>query len=305
VGLVTAYGGVDDHGLNQIAWEALQSIEAQAQMARLDNIESIDARDWEKNIHFFVDQGYDVIVTVGVNLSEATIETAKEYPDILFIGIDQQAEEEYENVATVYFKDEQAGFLTGTLAALVTEVDKVGAVCETSGIDAVWLYCEGFRAGALFTNENVRIYVAYREGGSSDKFFNDPEWGEERILKMIEDGVDVITAFGGNTANGAFLKASEKGVLVIGSEEDLFFQLPDVQPELITSIIKDPSMALSSLVYMASQKQIYAGSYTGEIVYKPLQNIPRRASDDIETNFEEIYNALLEGTIVIELPEKN
>ena len=53
VGLVTAYGDVENHGLNQITWKALQGIEVQAQMARLDNIESVDARDWQKNIRFF------------------------------------------------------------------------------------------------------------------------------------------------------------------------------------------------------------------------------------------------------------
>ncbi|MFN2304090.1 MAG: BMP family ABC transporter substrate-binding protein, partial [Anaerolineales bacterium] len=85
MGLVTAYDSVEDHGLNQAAWETLQDIEAQAHIARLDNIESIDSRDWEKNIVFFADNGYDVIVTVGSNLSATTTEVAAKYPDISFI----------------------------------------------------------------------------------------------------------------------------------------------------------------------------------------------------------------------------
>ena len=305
VGMVTAYEGVDDHGLNQVSWEALQSIEAQAQVARLDYIESIDTRDWQKNIIFFGGNGYDVIVTVGESISETMIEVAPEYPHILFIGIDQRLEEEYKNIASIHFAEEQAGFLAGALAAMVTESGKVGAVCETSGIDAVWRYCEGFRAGALYANDDVKTYIEYRESGSRDKVFNDPDWGEQQALRLIDDGVDILSGFGGNTTQGAFLAASKVGVSIIGAEGDLYFRLPDVQPVLVTSIIKDPSTILSYLVLMASQGEISIGSHAGQITYTPLQYLQKQAPGDIETSFEEIYAALQEGIMEINLPEKD
>ena len=305
MGLVTAYGDVENHGLNQVTWEALQGIEVQSQMARLDKIESIDARDWQKNIQFFAERGYDVIVTVGVNLSEATVEVAKEFPDIFFVGIDQQVEEAYENVATIYFIEERAGFLAGVLAAMVTESGKIGAVCETSDIDAVWLYCEGFRAGALYTNEDVRTYVEYREGGSSDKFFNDPEWGEERMLQLIEEGVDVVTGYGGNTTRGALLAAAEKDIPVIGSEEDLYFQLPELQPVLITSIIKDPSAVLSQLVLLAHQGEISAGSYAGQLGFASFRAPQFDLATEIQLALDDTLQKIKTDDIKIELPEKN
>ena len=305
VGMVTAHEGVDDHGLNQVSWEALQSIEAGAQMERLDNIESVDTRDWQKNILFFADNGYDVIVTVGTSMSEPMIEAAIEYPDIFFIGVDQQSEALHENIATIYFVEEQAGFLAGVLATTVTESGKVGAVCETSGIDAVWRYCEGFRAGTLYANDEVNTYVEYRESGSRDKIFNDPEWGKQQALRLIDDGVDTLSGFGGNTTQGAFLAASEEGVSVIGAEEDLYFRLPDVQPVLVTSVIKNPSVELSYLVLMASQGESLFGPHEGEITYMPLQNLQSQASGDIEAKLKETYDALLEGIIEVNLPEKD
>lgn len=305
IGMVTAYEGVDNHGLNQASWEALQNIESQTQTARLDYIESIDTRDWQKNIVFFGDNGYDVIVTVGVNLSEPMIEAAIEYPHILFIGVDQQPEEVYENIATIHFVEEQAGFLAGVLAAMVTESGKVGAVCETSGIDAVWRYCEGFRAGALHADDEVDIYIEYREDGSRDKIFNDPEWGEQQALHLIDDGVDILSGYGGNTTQGAFLAASEEKTLIIGGEEDLYFRLPDSQPVLVTSIIKDPSVELSYLVLMASQGEVPFGQHTGQIIYKPLQNLPKQTPGEVEMKLKDTYDALLEGIIEINLPEKD
>ena len=50
-------------------------------------------KDYGKNIEQFAQDGYDVIVTVGFALGDATIDAAKKYPNIKFIGVDQfQAE---------------------------------------------------------------------------------------------------------------------------------------------------------------------------------------------------------------------
>ncbi len=181
----------------------------------------------------------------------------------------------------------------------------MGAVCETSGIDAVWRYCEGFRAGALHADDEVRTYVEYRESGSRDKIFNDPEWGEQQALRLIDDGVDILSGYGGNTTQGAFLAASEEGILIIGAEEDLYFRLPDVQPVLVTSVIKDPDTALSYLILRASQGESSIGPHAGQISYTPLQNLRSQAPSDIDAQVEEIYDALLEGIIKVSLPEKD
>ena len=45
--------------------------------------------DYAANIKTFVDQGYDVIVTVGFAMGDATTAAAKQYPKVKFIGVDQ------------------------------------------------------------------------------------------------------------------------------------------------------------------------------------------------------------------------
>ena len=304
VGLVTAYDGVEDNGLNQSAWETLQDIEAQAHIARLDNIESIDLRDWEKNIVFFADNGYDLIVTVGSNLSVATVAVAAKYPGISFIGIDQELEDVYENIVTISFAEDEAGFLAGMLAAMVSESGKVGAVCETSGINEVWQYCEGFRAGAAYELEDIEVTVIYRENGDRDKTFNDPEWGRQKMLSLIDNGVDSMTAFGGNTAQGAFLAAAENNVWVIGSEEDLYYHLPDARELLVTSILNDPGAELSSLVLKASQGEAISGSLTGQINYAPFRTPQLESTKEIQSNLENALQKIKNGEIEINLPPR-
>lgn len=304
VGLVTAYDGVDDHGLNQAAWETLQNIKGEAQIVRLDMIESVDPRDWQKNILFFAENGYDVVVAVGRELSNDTVILATQYPQPLFIGIDQQLEEVVPNVATIHFPEGQAGFLAGMLAAMVTEADNVGAVCETSEIEDVWLYCEGFRAGATYEKDDVQVTVTYRDNESFDNTFNDPDWGEQKALNQIDRGVDVMSGFGGKTLEGALLTASEKGVLVIGAEGDLYYRLPDVQPVLVSSVINDPSVELSQIVSLARQGEISAGPHEGQVTLVPFRNQEIRGITEIQSAMEKAVEGIRNGVITIDLPEK-
>ncbi|MFN2123916.1 MAG: BMP family ABC transporter substrate-binding protein, partial [Candidatus Promineifilaceae bacterium] len=88
VGLVTDVGEIDDKSFNQSAWEGVQQAEKELG-AQVDYIETQDAKDYATNIGQFASNGYDVIVTVGFAMGEATIEAAQQYPDIEFIGIDQ------------------------------------------------------------------------------------------------------------------------------------------------------------------------------------------------------------------------
>lgn len=303
VGLVTAFEGIENHGLNQLTWETLKNVQSQMQVASLDHIESIDARDWGKNILYFAEKRYDVVVIVGTGLGEAMSSVAAEYPDTSFIGVDQELDEYRENLATISFPEQQAGFLAGLLAAMVSPAGKIGAVCETSGIEVVWQYCEGFRAGALHQKEEIDVSIVYHESGERDLTFNDPEWGRQEMLALINDGVDTMTGFGGGTAEGAYLAANEKGVLIIGSEEDLYYQLPDIQPWLVTSIIKDPDTTLSSLVVSASRGEPVSGLHAGHISYAPIR-MPRFATDrEINLTMQDALQKIRSGEIEIDIPE--
>ena len=82
VGLVTDVGRINDRSFNQSAWEGVQQA-ATALGATEENvkyIETQDAKDYADNMQQFIDADYDVIVTVGFALGEATAEAAAEQP---------------------------------------------------------------------------------------------------------------------------------------------------------------------------------------------------------------------------------
>ena len=81
MGLVTASGSIND-GINQQAWLGLQDVKAEGLADRVDYIETIDSRDREANIQTFINDGYDVIITVGSSLTNETIAAAEKNPKI-------------------------------------------------------------------------------------------------------------------------------------------------------------------------------------------------------------------------------
>src|SRR5215212_11518735 len=109
VGLVTDIGKISDKSFNQSAWEGVQQAEKELG-ALIQYIETADPKDYSKNINTFADEHYDVIVTVGFNLGEQTRAAAATYPDVRFIGVDQdQFEGPMENVAGLVFPEDKAG----------------------------------------------------------------------------------------------------------------------------------------------------------------------------------------------------
>src|SRR5512139_2500061 len=119
VGLVTDVGKIDDKSFNQSAWEGVKLAEELG--ATVQYIETTDAKDYDKNIATFADEGYDVIVTVGFGMGEATDKAAGTYPNVKFIGVDQFQAADVPGVVGLNFPEDNAGFLVGALAAMMSK----------------------------------------------------------------------------------------------------------------------------------------------------------------------------------------
>ena len=87
IGLVTDVGGVNDKSFNQSAWAGVQKAATEYGW-KANFIESKQPTDYEKNIDQFATEKYDVIVTVGFMMGDATAVKAKQYPKIKFAIID-------------------------------------------------------------------------------------------------------------------------------------------------------------------------------------------------------------------------
>ncbi len=314
VGLVTDVGKIDDKSFNQSTWEGVKQAEKELG-AIVKYIETTDAKDYDKNIAIFADAGYDVIVTVGFALGEATVAAAQKYPNIYFIGVDQfqawavdeDASNDLPNLAGLIFPEDQAGFLVGALAAMMTKTGKIGSVCGTDAVPPVWRFGEGYRAGAAYINPDVEVFVVYHNDVGFDKTFTDPEWGAQTANSMVDKGADVIFGGGGKTGNGAVIAAAQRGVYAIGVDTDQYYTLPEAAPRLLSSAMKLLTPGTFELIQFAKDAQagkgtFPAGNYLGKCGYAPFHDLEDEVPAEVKARMEEINKMLLDGTLQTGVP---
>jgi basic membrane protein A len=285
-GLVTDVLGIDDHGMNQDTWVGLQESKVSGVVDRVEYIESIDTRDYGKNIAYFAERGYDAIITAGIGMSDETLRSADLYPDTVFVGMNQPHEEARPNIIPVTFAEDQMGFLAGALAARISKIHVIGAVCETSGIDSMWRYCEGFRAGALaaHVDENIKVQVIYRENGDRENLFIDETWGYDTAQTLIQRGADVIFAAGGATGQGALRAAAEAQVDSIGTERDQGAVLgPSAGSSVITSIFGSASFEVQNVMRLLMAGNAFEPG-PSQIKYVPFnQKFPESLTREMDS----------------------
>jgi basic membrane protein A len=286
VGLVTDVGKIDDKSFNQSTWEGVKQSEKDLG-ATVQYIETTDSKDYAKNIATFADAKYDVIVTVGFNLGEATIAAAKQYPNVKFIGVDQFQADTIANLVGLNFPEDQSGFLVGALAAMMTKTKKIGSVLGTDAVPPVWRFGEGYRAGAAYIDKSVEVTVVYHNDVGFDKTFSDPEWGKTTAQSMIDKGVDVVFGAGGKTGNGALTGTAEKStadkpVYAIGVDTDQYFTVPEAQKALLSSAMKLLTPGTFDLIKLAKDGKFPAGNYMGLAGYAPYHDLDSKVPADVK-----------------------
>ncbi len=296
VGLVTDVGRIDDKSFNQSAWEGVQRA-ADELGATVEFIETSNATDYANNIGLFAENGYDVIVSVGFALGEATVTAAQQYPDIMFIGVDQFQAEVIPNVAGLIFPEDVAGFLAGALAGLLTESGTIAAVLGTDLVPPVVAFKEGYENGARHVNPDINIISTYHPGGL-DQAFTDPEWGASTAAQAIDQGADVVFGAGGNTGNGALIEvASNAGLYCIGVDSDQWETVPEAHPCLVTSAMKLITPGVFELIQAAADGSFPGGNYVGEAGLAPFHDFEDDISDEIKNQLDEIRQGLDSGEI--------
>ncbi len=302
VGLVTALGTLKED-INQQAWSGVQDAQAQGGVDRIDAIETVDTRDRAKNIESLADAGYDVIITVGASMSQDTEDAARKYPQIKFIGVEQEHDVKYPNLTSLVFQEDRGGYLAGALAALVTQTHHISGVCEASFIDSMRRYCEGFRAGAYHIDRTVKVSLFYHPD-SPDNLFNDPTWGSATAAQSVQNGTDILFAAGGRTADAALESAAAQGAYVIGSETDVYARLPEIHAKLLSSAYNDIRSGVRDLIRLAVKGQIPAGDYFGQTGLAPFHDLENQVTPDMLKQLNQILIGLDNGSILTEIPYK-
>lgn len=297
IGLVTDVGEVDDKSFNQSAWEGTQQAAEQLGALQVQYIETKDAKDYGANIDLFAGDGYDIIVTVGFAMGEATAAAAAQYPDIDFIGVDQFQAEAIPNVAGLIFAEDKSGFLAGALAGMLTESNTIASVLGSDLVPPVVAFNEGYKAGSAYVNPDVTVIDTYHPGGM-DVAFTDPEWGASTAKQALAQGADVVFGAGGKTGNGALIEtATVPGAYCIGVDTDQWETVPEAHACLVSSAMKLIVPGVVDLVNMSNSGSFPSGNFLGAVGLAPFHDFADKIPQEIQTKLAELDAGLQDGSI--------
>ena len=219
VGLVTDIGGLNDRSFNQLANEGLEKAKSELGVEG-QALTSKSNADYVPNLSRLAQQQYDLVIGVGFLMADAIDTVAKKFPNTNFAIIDfSQAglKSKPANVRGLLFKENEAGYLAGYLAALVVEKKGGDQVLSSVGgqkIPPVDAYIAGYQAAAGEAAKGMKTLNGYSQD------FVDQAKCKEIALNHIAEGAQVVFQVAGQCGLGALDAAKEKGVLGIGVDAD-------------------------------------------------------------------------------------
>ncbi len=247
VGLVTDIGGLDDRSFNFLANRGLDRAQDELGVEGRVVISKSEA-DYVPNLTTLAKQDYDLVIGVGFLMAAALDKVAARYPDVGFAIIDYSQSElksKPKNVRGLLFKEQEAGYLVGYLAGLVTKEEAGGkqVIGSVGGlkIPPVDRYIAGYQAGAKAANPEITTLNAYSQD------FVDQAKCKELALDQIGRGAHVVFQVAGQCGLGALSAAKEKNVRGIGVDADQAY----LGEHVLTSALKKVDVAVFQTIQEA------------------------------------------------------
>lgn len=176
--------------------------------------ENITNTDYERVMREYAEQGVQLMVGEAFGVEQPARGVAADYPEIAFLMGSSLPPVE-PNFATFDNFIHEPSYLTGIIAGMKTETNKIGMVGGYA-IPEVNRLMHGFMAGALSVNPDVTFSVNFINS------WYDPPKAKETAFAMIDAGADILYAerFGVSDA------AKERGIFAIGNVIDTAADYP-------------------------------------------------------------------------------
>jgi basic membrane protein A len=312
---VTDTGGVDDKSFNQTAYKGLQDAADELDFEP-DFLESQSEADFAPNIQAFLDQGCDLIVTVGFLLGDATASAAEANPDQLFAIVDNdlfdtEAEEDrnFDNVAELVFSTDQAAFLAGYVAAATSETGTVGTYGGIN-IPTVNIFMKGFELGIdqYNTDNGTDVQLIGWSNEQNDGLFTgdfeDESKGRANTETLIDQGADIIMPVAGPVGLGSIAAIEARGsdTKLIWVDTDGCVSVEESCGMFLTSVMKNMDVAVRDVAVAASEDTFEGGTNEGTLEndgvgIAPFHDFDADVPQEVKDRLEELREQIIAGDI--------
>lgn len=306
---VTDTGGVDDASFNETAWAG--ALRAQDELGvEAVVLESQQQADYERNINAFIEEGCDIIITVGFLLGDATAAAAEQNPEQKFAIVDYAYDPSYDNVLGLVFATDEAAFLAGYAAAGATQTGVVGTFGGLQ-IPTVTVFMDGFAMGVQYYNEqkgtDVEV-VGWDPGTQTGLFtgnFESLDDGRAMAETLMGEGADIIMPVAGPVGLGAAAAAQEASdVYIIGVDTDWTVSAPEYSAITFTSVMKNMDVAVFEAIESVVNDTYQAGLFVGTlendgVALAPFHELEGMVSSELQAELDDLQQEIIAGNIQV------
>lgn len=310
--LITDIGDIDDKSFNQGAWEGLvEYADANEKTYQYYRPAEVSTAAYIESIDLAIEQGAKVVVTPGFLFEVPIFQAQDTHPETNFILLDGAPNDgnwgnptgpvyrSEDNVLSIFYAEEQAGFLAGYGAVMdgYTKLGFMGGLAVPAVVRFGIGFAQGAQAAAEALELTTPITLSYHYTGD---FAANPK-NRTTANNMYSQGVQVIFAAGGAVGQAVMASAETYFRKVIGVDVD---QSGDSET-VITSAMK----GLSASVVQALEAY-YADEFPGGETWNldaSRDGIGLPTAEDswgfntwTVEEYQVVFDDLVDGTIVVD-----
>lgn len=305
IAMITDTGDIDDGSFNQGTWEGIKKYAEENNVThKYYKPAGETTSEYLAAIDLAVSGGAKIIITPGFYFETPIFEAQTRYPEIKFVLLDGSPHNgDYnvvvaENTLSIFFKEEQSGFLAG-YAAVKDGFTKLGFMGGIA-VPAVQRFGIGWVAGAYLAASELEIADFEFKSGNYKYLgsFGPSAETKNESAAWFTNGIEVIHAAAGGAGSSVMAAASEQtNKWVVGVDSD---QAKDSNT-VISSAVKGVGEAA-----MEALESFYADKFPGGEIWNlgakesavSLPMTTSRFRTFTEADYTAIFNKLVAGTVV-------
>lgn len=257
IALLADVSGIKDYSFNQLIYDGLLETTKKYKNITLKVYVNDGMGNYLQKIDAAIRDKQDIIITSGMLMYDATIQAARNNPQVKFIAIDDEFNKNdmSSNLIGVSFDEYQSGYLAGVFAGAMSvkysnsikglnSDNKIGII---QGMDILPIrrYSDGFRDGVKRSCKECVVVTSLLNS------FVDVSKSEKLANSMYADGADILFLLAGRANYGAILSARNYDRYVIGVDDDQNHIDPKI---VLTSAVKRLDKAIEKIMdnYMSN-----------------------------------------------------
>lgn len=242
IAIISSPAGFSDNAFNDNAVEGLERAEDDFDI-EYNTIEETDESNYASIQADTAGGGYELIICVGDNHTDAMQTNAEEYPDQNWMLINNIVEGA-DNVSGWIEMNNEMSFLAGVVAATLTQEglehensstnpdESIVGFVGGEDIDLIRAYEESYKEGVEWVDDGVEVLDGYANS------FNDTSAASDQAESQIDAGADIVWHAASAAGQGVFSAAQDNDCFAIGVDTPQSEQEEQYQDVILGSAIK-------------------------------------------------------------------